>query len=72
MKRNASNDNEDELKSSCKKLKFGVDTILGNVTTHSDNDPLFETVNHSDDQLRHKGKIFQFIFFCLKEKNIFL
>jgi hypothetical protein len=56
MKRNASNDNDDELTSSRKKLKFGVDTILGNINTHSDNDSSFETVNDSDDELRHKGK----------------
>ncbi len=62
MKRNATHDNEDELASSHKKLKFGVDTILGNINNHSDND--------SDDELRHKGKIFK--FFLSKTKSIFL
>jgi hypothetical protein len=70
MKRNLLNDDEEKLISSRKKLKFGVDTILGNVNTHSDNDSSFETTNDSDDELRHKGKIFQFIFFFSK-KNIF-
>lgn len=58
MKRNATNDNEEELTSTHKKLKFGVDTILGNVNNHLD--------NHWDDELRHKGKIFEFSF---KKKN---
>ncbi len=54
MKRNASNDNE-KLSSPCKKLKFGVDTILGNVGIHSDNDSSFSPGNDSDEELRHKG-----------------
>jgi hypothetical protein len=61
MKRNATNDNEEELKSTHKKLKFGVDTILGNVNNHLDND--------WDDELRHKGKIFEFSF--KKKKRYF-
>ena len=36
-----------------KKLKFGVDTILG---TNSDNDSSFDNGNDSDDDLKHKGK----------------
>ena len=71
MKRNATNDNREEvlspvrlgigtddhrkISSPRKKLKFGVDAILG---THSDNDSSFETGNESDDDLRHKGKRF--------------
>ncbi len=51
MKRNASNDHEEELMSSRKKLKFGVDAILGNINTNSDG------------ELRHKGKIMEFSFF---------
>ncbi|CAF3427719.1 unnamed protein product [Rotaria sp. Silwood2] len=70
MTRNISNDNEDKLKiktsigtktitnekllSPHKKLKFGVDTILGNVNTYSDNNSSFELVNDSDDELIHK------------------
>ena len=38
MKRNATNDNDDQFVSARKKLKFGVDTILGNVNNHSDNE----------------------------------
>jgi hypothetical protein len=68
MKRNTRNDNEDELAYAPvigmkinndkklspvrKKLKFGVDAILG---TNSDNDSSLETGNDSDDDLRHKG-----------------
>ena len=71
MKRNATNDNREEVLSPVrlgigtddhrkispprKKLKFGVDAILG---TLSDNDSSFETGNDSDDDLRHKGKRF--------------
>ena len=71
MKRNTRNDNEDELAYTPvigmkinndkklsplrKKLKFGVDAILG---TNSDNDSSLETGNDSDDDLRHKGKQF--------------
>lgn len=36
-----------------KKLKFGVDAILGN---NSDNDSSFDNGNDSDDDLKHKGK----------------
>lgn len=36
-----------------KKLKFGVDAILG---TNSDNESSFDAGNDSDDDLRHKGK----------------
>jgi hypothetical protein len=78
MKRNAQNDDKDELismplvgtrlitdeklsSSPRKKLKFGVDAILGNADTHSDNDSSFETGNDSDDELRHNGNIFEFI-----------
>ena len=69
MKRSTTNDNEDELTSAAriemrtnnhknlspprKKLKFGVDAILG---TNSDNESLFDTGNDSDDDLRHKSK----------------
>jgi len=69
MKRNLRNNNEDELTSSSvigirandhkkllpprKKLKFGVDAILG---TNSDNESSFDAGNESDDDLRHKGK----------------
>ncbi len=69
MKRNTTNDNEDELTSTSligmkandhkkllpprKKLKFGVDAILG---TNSDNESSFDAGNDSDDDLRHKGK----------------
>jgi len=35
-----------------KKLKFGVDAILG---TNSDNESSFDAGNDSDDDLRHKG-----------------
>ena len=52
MKRNAAND--DELISSHKKLKFGVDTILGGINSDSDHD--------FDDQLRQKGKIWKASF----------
>lgn len=68
MKKNKLNNNEDQFKnlhllgtnsiineklcSSRKKLKFGVDTILG-----SQNESFIETNNDSDDDLRHKGKI---------------
>ncbi|CAF4784310.1 unnamed protein product, partial [Rotaria sp. Silwood2] len=37
-----------------KKLKFGVDAILG---THSDNESSFDVGNDSDDDLRHKGRL---------------
>ena len=69
MKRNTTNDNEDEvtpmpligmkrnehktLSPPRKKLKFGVDAILG---TTSDNESSFDAGNDSDDDLRHKGK----------------
>jgi hypothetical protein len=69
MKRNITHDNEDELTSTSligmktndhkkflpprKKLKFGVDAILG---TNSDNESSFDAGNDSDDDLRHKGK----------------
>jgi hypothetical protein len=72
MKRYTTNDNEDELTSTSvmgmkannhknlspprKKLKFGVDAILGNVPIHSDNDSSGEIGNESDDELRHKGE----------------
>jgi hypothetical protein len=39
-----------------KKLKFGVDAILGNIPIHSDNDSSGEIGNESDDELRHKGE----------------
>ncbi len=74
MKRNVESDNDDELTSISlvgnrlipndkllsprKILKFGVDTILGNVHTHSDNDSSFEIGNNSHDELRHKGKLY--------------
>jgi hypothetical protein len=71
MKRSTSNYNEDELtlngitnqklSSPCKRLKFGVDTILGNVGIHSDNDSSFSTGNDSDDELKHKGSVFELI-----------
>ncbi|CAF1469141.1 unnamed protein product [Adineta steineri] len=68
MKRNISNNNEDNLTSisfvgtrslvsSRKILKFGVDTILGNVNTHLDNNSSFEIGNDSNDELRHKVDI---------------
>lgn len=69
MKRNTANDNEDKLTFAPvigmrindhkklspprKKLKFGVDAILG---TNSDNESSFDAGNDSDDDLRHKGK----------------
>ncbi len=69
MKRSTTTDNEDELISTStsvmrnhdqkkfspprKKLKFGVDAILG---TNSDNESSFDAGNDSDDDLRHKGK----------------
>ncbi|CAF3772934.1 unnamed protein product [Rotaria sp. Silwood1] len=62
MTRNISNNNETKLKianekllSTRKKLKFGVDTILGNVNTYSENESSFELVNDLDDELTHKG-----------------
>ncbi|CAF3254537.1 unnamed protein product [Rotaria socialis] len=67
MKRNTVNDNEDKLTFTSaigmriidhtkllpprKKLKFGVDAILG---TNSDNESSFDVGNDSDDDLRHK------------------
>jgi hypothetical protein len=69
MKRHTTNDNDDDLTSTSvigmrinnnkklspprKKLKFGVDAILG---TNSDNESSFDAGNDSDDDLRHKGK----------------
>ena len=77
MKRSAPNDelpsidlvgkrliSNEKAASPCKKLKFGVDTILGNIRTHSHNESSFETGNDSDDELRHKGKTF--ISICTK------
>ncbi len=66
MKRNSTNNYGDESTSLIgmkkneqkkllpprKKLKFGVDTILG---TNSDNESSFDAGNDSDDDLRHKG-----------------
>ena len=42
-----------------KKLKFGVDAILG---THSDNESSFDAANDSDEDLRHKGMLFYLSF----------
>jgi len=58
MKRNTLNDDENELVLKRKKLKFGVDTILGNMNTDSINQSSFEIINHSDEELKHKGQIF--------------
>ncbi|CAF0800132.1 unnamed protein product [Adineta steineri] len=70
MKRNPTNDNEDELTSTSviamrtndhkkllpprKKLKFGVDAILG---TPADNESSFDAGSESDDDLRHKIRV---------------
>lgn len=75
MKRNPKNDNDEELTPTStmtmksndqkkllpprKKLKFGVDAILG---THSDHESSFDAANDSDDDLRHKGKQFYLSF----------
>jgi len=84
MKRNTRNDNEDELTSRSlidmrtndhkkflpprKKLKFGVDAILG---TNSDNESSFDAGNDSDDDLRHKGKhLFCHIVFITLQKYV--
>ncbi|CAF5064880.1 unnamed protein product [Rotaria magnacalcarata] len=68
MKRNTVNDDDDKLTFTPaigmriidhkkllpprKKLKFGVDAILG---TNSDNESSFDVGNDSDDDLRHKA-----------------
>lgn len=68
MKRNPTHDDDEAFSSSSligmkandqkkllpprKKLKFGVDAILG---THSDNESSFDAANDSDEDLRHKG-----------------
>ncbi len=84
MKRNTTNDNEDELTSTSligmrthnhkkllpprKKLKFGVDAILG---TYSDNESSFDAGNDSDDDLRHKGEhLFHHIVLITLQKYI--
>lgn len=73
MKRNPTNDDDDELTPTStmksndpkklspprKKLKFGVDAILG---THSDNESSFDATNDSDEDLRHKGRRFYHSF----------
>ncbi len=84
MKRNTTNDNEDELTSASvigmrtnnhknllpprKKLKFGVDAILG---TNSDNESSFDPGNDSDDDLRHKSKSSFFYNNFHKHRNTF-
>lgn len=70
MKRNTLNDNEDELIITRKKLKFGVDTILGNVNTNQDNSSSFEIINDSDEELKHKGNLFLVLVFS--KKHIFV
>ena len=68
MKRHTTNDHEEEILPTSligirtnehkklspprKKLKFGVDAILG---TNSDNESSFDAGNDSDDDLKHKG-----------------
>ena len=74
MKRNTTNDNDDDLTYTPgsgmmrvdnhkklspprKKLKFGVDAILG---TNSDNESSHDADNNSDDEIRHKS---EYLFF---------
>jgi hypothetical protein len=75
MKRNPTNDDDEELPPTSamtmksndqkklspprKKLKFGVDAILG---TNSDNESSFDAANDSDEDLRHKGRQFYLLF----------
>ncbi|UJR13409.1 hypothetical protein I4U23_000424 [Adineta vaga] len=55
MKRNGLKNTDEPTRSRI--LKFGVDTILGNVHGNSDNDSSFDIGNESDEDLKHKVDI---------------